>query len=159
MRVTVDLAGCGWESLMKSVTLGNVTMSHRTRERPPNALRLSHSTMIGLRARSTRELQAYKCIANIARLISQFWIPYYKLSVIHVKQKENEMLTSEPLKKPPENQLPHRINTNNILSRAQFRNPITKRHKARVVCRTGAVGVQAHVGRSATLCAQFCAFV
>ncbi|GBP56954.1 hypothetical protein EVAR_79090_1 [Eumeta japonica] len=23
---------CGWESLMKSVTLGNVTMSHRTRE-------------------------------------------------------------------------------------------------------------------------------
>ncbi|GBP03840.1 hypothetical protein EVAR_45460_1 [Eumeta japonica] len=41
---------CGWESLMKSVTLGNVTMSHRTRERPPNALRLSHSTMIGLRA-------------------------------------------------------------------------------------------------------------
>ncbi|GBP74253.1 hypothetical protein EVAR_51652_1 [Eumeta japonica] len=34
--------GCGWESLMKNVTLGNVTMSHRTRERgPPNALRLS----------------------------------------------------------------------------------------------------------------------
>ncbi|GBP30532.1 hypothetical protein EVAR_94712_1 [Eumeta japonica] len=32
--------GCGWESLMKSVTLGNVTMSHRTRG-PPNALRLS----------------------------------------------------------------------------------------------------------------------
>ncbi|GBP78901.1 hypothetical protein EVAR_49800_1 [Eumeta japonica] len=31
---------------MKSVTLGNVTMSHRTRG-PPNALRLS-STMIGL---------------------------------------------------------------------------------------------------------------
>ncbi|GBP97553.1 hypothetical protein EVAR_68617_1 [Eumeta japonica] len=26
---------------LKSVTLGNVTMSHRTRERPPNALRLS----------------------------------------------------------------------------------------------------------------------
>ncbi|GBP96530.1 hypothetical protein EVAR_92186_1 [Eumeta japonica] len=24
--------GCGWESLMKNVTLGNVTMSHRTRE-------------------------------------------------------------------------------------------------------------------------------
>ncbi|GBP30345.1 hypothetical protein EVAR_18144_1 [Eumeta japonica] len=24
--------GCGWESLMKGVTLGNVTMSHRTRE-------------------------------------------------------------------------------------------------------------------------------
>ncbi|GBP43903.1 hypothetical protein EVAR_41759_1 [Eumeta japonica] len=23
--------GCGWESLMKSVTLGNVTMSHRTK--------------------------------------------------------------------------------------------------------------------------------
>ncbi|GBO98425.1 hypothetical protein EVAR_67978_1 [Eumeta japonica] len=23
---------CGWESLMKNVTLGNVTMSHRTRE-------------------------------------------------------------------------------------------------------------------------------
>ncbi|GBP79523.1 hypothetical protein EVAR_89889_1 [Eumeta japonica] len=39
--------GCGWESL-KNVTLGNVTMSHRTREAPPNALRLSHSTMIGL---------------------------------------------------------------------------------------------------------------
>ncbi|GBP71431.1 hypothetical protein EVAR_88589_1 [Eumeta japonica] len=32
---------------LKSVTLGNVTMSHRTRG-PPNALRLSHSTMIGL---------------------------------------------------------------------------------------------------------------
>ncbi|GBP32628.1 hypothetical protein EVAR_25989_1 [Eumeta japonica] len=31
----------------KGVTLGNVTMSHRTRE-APNALRLSHSTMIGL---------------------------------------------------------------------------------------------------------------
>ncbi|GBP04420.1 hypothetical protein EVAR_63137_1 [Eumeta japonica] len=26
--------GCGWESLMKSVTLGNVTMSHRTRGPP-----------------------------------------------------------------------------------------------------------------------------
>ncbi|GBP85466.1 hypothetical protein EVAR_64764_1 [Eumeta japonica] len=39
--------GCGWESLMKSVTLGNVTMSHRTRE-PAECLRLSHSTMIGL---------------------------------------------------------------------------------------------------------------
>ncbi|GBP53350.1 Zwei Ig domain protein zig-8 [Eumeta japonica] len=39
--------GCGWESLMKNVTLGNVTMSHRTREarRMPS---LSHSTMIGL---------------------------------------------------------------------------------------------------------------
>ncbi|GBP40020.1 hypothetical protein EVAR_19147_1 [Eumeta japonica] len=35
--------GCGWESLMKSVTLGNVTMSHRTRERPPNAV--SHSQL------------------------------------------------------------------------------------------------------------------
>ncbi|GBO99220.1 hypothetical protein EVAR_69363_1 [Eumeta japonica] len=35
---------------LKSVTLGNVTMSHRTREEPPNALSLSHSTMIGLRA-------------------------------------------------------------------------------------------------------------
>ncbi|GBP30970.1 hypothetical protein EVAR_81868_1 [Eumeta japonica] len=43
--------GCGWESLMKSVTLGNVTMSHRTRERPAECLAsLSHSTMIGLRA-------------------------------------------------------------------------------------------------------------
>ncbi|GBP43306.1 hypothetical protein EVAR_31190_1 [Eumeta japonica] len=41
--------GCGWESLMKSVTLGNVTMSHRTRERPAECLAsLSHSTMIGL---------------------------------------------------------------------------------------------------------------
>ncbi|GBP92687.1 hypothetical protein EVAR_68289_1 [Eumeta japonica] len=34
---------------LKSVTLGNVTMSHRTRE-PAECLRLSHSTMIGLRA-------------------------------------------------------------------------------------------------------------
>ncbi|GBP39275.1 hypothetical protein EVAR_20502_1 [Eumeta japonica] len=43
------LPGCGWESLMKSVTLGNVTMSHRTRERPAECLAsLSHSTMIGL---------------------------------------------------------------------------------------------------------------
>ncbi|GBP19746.1 hypothetical protein EVAR_8906_1 [Eumeta japonica] len=33
---------------LKSVTLGNVTMSHRTERGPPNALRLSHSTMIGL---------------------------------------------------------------------------------------------------------------
>ncbi|GBP73830.1 hypothetical protein EVAR_86350_1 [Eumeta japonica] len=42
-------SGCGWESLMKSVTLGNVTMSHRTRERPAECLAsLSHSTMIGL---------------------------------------------------------------------------------------------------------------
>ncbi|GBP59706.1 hypothetical protein EVAR_48675_1 [Eumeta japonica] len=33
----------------KSVTLGNVTMSHRTRERPAECLAsLSHSTMIGL---------------------------------------------------------------------------------------------------------------
>ncbi|GBP29830.1 hypothetical protein EVAR_94670_1 [Eumeta japonica] len=40
-------SGCGWESLMKSVTLGNVTMSHR--ERPAECLAsLSHSTMIGL---------------------------------------------------------------------------------------------------------------
>ncbi|GBP57930.1 hypothetical protein EVAR_40789_1 [Eumeta japonica] len=46
---------CGWESLMKSVTLGNVTMSHRTRERPADALRLSHSTMIGLPRAHTRE--------------------------------------------------------------------------------------------------------
>ncbi|GBP64519.1 hypothetical protein EVAR_53018_1 [Eumeta japonica] len=38
---------CGWESLMKSVTLGNVTMSHRTREAECLAS-LSHSTMIGL---------------------------------------------------------------------------------------------------------------
>ncbi|GBP62850.1 hypothetical protein EVAR_44705_1 [Eumeta japonica] len=44
MKSSIDF-GCGWESLMKSVTLGNVTMSHRTRESPPNALRLS---MIGL---------------------------------------------------------------------------------------------------------------
>ncbi|GBP74775.1 hypothetical protein EVAR_98160_1 [Eumeta japonica] len=43
----VAFRSCGWESLMKSVTLGNVTMSHRTREarRMPS---LSHSTMIGL---------------------------------------------------------------------------------------------------------------
>ncbi|GBP40732.1 hypothetical protein EVAR_26395_1 [Eumeta japonica] len=34
---------------LKSVTLGNVTMSHRTRESPPECLAsLSHSTMIGL---------------------------------------------------------------------------------------------------------------
>ncbi|GBP14509.1 hypothetical protein EVAR_7784_1 [Eumeta japonica] len=33
-------AGCVWESLMKNVTLGNVTMSRRERG-PPNALRLS----------------------------------------------------------------------------------------------------------------------
>ncbi|GBP08879.1 hypothetical protein EVAR_78273_1 [Eumeta japonica] len=40
---------CGWESLMKNVTLGNVTMSHRTRERPAECLAsLSHSTMIVL---------------------------------------------------------------------------------------------------------------
>ncbi|GBP39496.1 hypothetical protein EVAR_32428_1 [Eumeta japonica] len=39
--------GCGWESLMKSVTLGNVTMSHRTRE-PAECLASLHSTMIGL---------------------------------------------------------------------------------------------------------------
>ncbi|GBP00291.1 hypothetical protein EVAR_890_1 [Eumeta japonica] len=33
----------------KGVTLGNVTMSHRTRERPAECLAsLSHSTMIGL---------------------------------------------------------------------------------------------------------------
>ncbi|GBP35354.1 hypothetical protein EVAR_20727_1 [Eumeta japonica] len=42
-------ASCAWESLMKNVTLGNVTMSHRTRERPAECLAsLSHSTMIGL---------------------------------------------------------------------------------------------------------------
>ncbi|GBP84443.1 hypothetical protein EVAR_62740_1 [Eumeta japonica] len=42
-------SGCAWESLMKNVTLGNVTMSHRTRERPAECLAsLSHSTMIGL---------------------------------------------------------------------------------------------------------------
>ncbi|GBP17120.1 hypothetical protein EVAR_17247_1 [Eumeta japonica] len=35
---------CGWESLMKSVTLGNVTMSHRTREarRMPCSLPLNY---------------------------------------------------------------------------------------------------------------------
>ncbi|GBP95696.1 Heparan-alpha-glucosaminide N-acetyltransferase [Eumeta japonica] len=42
---------CGWESLMKNVTLGNVTMSHQTGEEPAECLAsLSHSTMIGLRA-------------------------------------------------------------------------------------------------------------
>ncbi|GBP03375.1 hypothetical protein EVAR_101763_1 [Eumeta japonica] len=47
--VRAGLLGCGWESLMKNVTLGNVTMSHRTRERPAECLAsLSHSTMIGL---------------------------------------------------------------------------------------------------------------
>ncbi|GBP49280.1 hypothetical protein EVAR_102223_1 [Eumeta japonica] len=50
----IRLIGCGWESLMKSVTLGNVTMSHR-RERPAECLAsLSHSTMIGL-PRAARE--------------------------------------------------------------------------------------------------------
>ncbi|GBP27398.1 hypothetical protein EVAR_17098_1 [Eumeta japonica] len=39
---------------LKSVTLGNVTMSHRTRE-AMNAASLSHSTMIGLPARSALE--------------------------------------------------------------------------------------------------------
>ncbi|GBP26770.1 hypothetical protein EVAR_95282_1 [Eumeta japonica] len=34
----LDIKGCGWESLMKNVTLGNVTMSHRTRERPAECL-------------------------------------------------------------------------------------------------------------------------
>ncbi|GBP92483.1 hypothetical protein EVAR_67538_1 [Eumeta japonica] len=43
LNVIVVAAGSHFES----VTLGNVTMSHRTRG-PPNALRLSHSTMIGL---------------------------------------------------------------------------------------------------------------
>ncbi|GBP07430.1 hypothetical protein EVAR_4797_1 [Eumeta japonica] len=38
---------CGWESLMKNVTPGNVTMSHRTRE-ARQCPALSHSTMIGL---------------------------------------------------------------------------------------------------------------
>ncbi|GBP76826.1 hypothetical protein EVAR_49114_1 [Eumeta japonica] len=43
------IKGCGWESLMKSVTLGNVTMSHRTREMPAECPCVSlHSTMIGL---------------------------------------------------------------------------------------------------------------
>ncbi|GBP67677.1 Enhancer of mRNA-decapping protein 3 [Eumeta japonica] len=41
------VTSCGWESLMKSVTLGNVTMSHRTRE-AAECLALSHPTMIGL---------------------------------------------------------------------------------------------------------------
>ncbi|GBP34596.1 hypothetical protein EVAR_85316_1 [Eumeta japonica] len=44
----VALKGCGWESLMKNVTLGNVTMSHRTREARQCLASLSHSTMIGL---------------------------------------------------------------------------------------------------------------
>ncbi|GBP39088.1 hypothetical protein EVAR_27448_1 [Eumeta japonica] len=44
------LNGCGWESLMKSVTLGNVTMSHRTREACRMPCVSLHSTMIGLRA-------------------------------------------------------------------------------------------------------------
>ncbi|GBP74770.1 hypothetical protein EVAR_45099_1 [Eumeta japonica] len=35
---------------LKSVTLGNVTMSHRTREAAECLASLSHSTMIGLRA-------------------------------------------------------------------------------------------------------------
>ncbi|GBP36235.1 hypothetical protein EVAR_85482_1 [Eumeta japonica] len=48
------LCRCGRSGLrlgvtLKSVTLGNVTMSHRTRERPAECLAsLSHSTMIGL---------------------------------------------------------------------------------------------------------------
>ncbi|GBP82845.1 hypothetical protein EVAR_34509_1 [Eumeta japonica] len=50
----VRSACCGWESLMKNVTLGNVTMSHRTREPAECLASLSHSTMIGLPR--TREL-------------------------------------------------------------------------------------------------------
>ncbi|GBP52412.1 hypothetical protein EVAR_4695_1 [Eumeta japonica] len=46
LRVYMD-GGCGWESLMKSVTLGNVTMSHRTRE-ARRMLRLSPTQLIGL---------------------------------------------------------------------------------------------------------------
>ncbi|GBP93486.1 hypothetical protein EVAR_32913_1 [Eumeta japonica] len=48
-------AGCGWESLMKNVTLGNVTMSHRTREArmPCVSLPLNYDRSA---ARSTREL-------------------------------------------------------------------------------------------------------
>ncbi|GBP05521.1 hypothetical protein EVAR_3024_1 [Eumeta japonica] len=49
LELGMAIPGCGWESLMKNVTLGNVTMSHRTRERPAECLAsLSHSTMIGL---------------------------------------------------------------------------------------------------------------
>ncbi|GBP66840.1 hypothetical protein EVAR_98792_1, partial [Eumeta japonica] len=46
---------CGWESLMKNVTLGNVTMSHRTRARrmPCVSLPLNYDRSA---ARSTREL-------------------------------------------------------------------------------------------------------
>ncbi|GBP19125.1 hypothetical protein EVAR_83438_1 [Eumeta japonica] len=33
-----DRLRCGWESLYENVTLGNVTMSHRTRERPAECL-------------------------------------------------------------------------------------------------------------------------
>ncbi|GBP27542.1 hypothetical protein EVAR_18735_1 [Eumeta japonica] len=43
--MTAPIARCGWESLMKSVTLGNVTMSQRER---PAECRVSPSTMIGL---------------------------------------------------------------------------------------------------------------
>ncbi|GBP16206.1 hypothetical protein EVAR_9917_1 [Eumeta japonica] len=39
----------GWSHLRKSVTLGNVTMSHRTRESSPECL-ASPPIMIGLRA-------------------------------------------------------------------------------------------------------------
>ncbi|GBP90227.1 hypothetical protein EVAR_21335_1 [Eumeta japonica] len=48
---------CGWESLMKNVTLGNVTMSHRTRG-PPNALRLSPLNYDRSAARAALEISA-----------------------------------------------------------------------------------------------------
>ncbi|GBP60011.1 hypothetical protein EVAR_41293_1 [Eumeta japonica] len=53
IRVYSTIVQFGWLRLgvtyEKGVTLGNVTMSHRTRERPAECLAsLSHSTMIGL---------------------------------------------------------------------------------------------------------------
>ncbi|GBP07333.1 hypothetical protein EVAR_4727_1 [Eumeta japonica] len=55
-RAVYAAKGCGWESLMKSVTLGNVTMSHRTRERPAECLASLPLNYDRSAARSTREL-------------------------------------------------------------------------------------------------------
>ncbi|GBP10395.1 hypothetical protein EVAR_91366_1 [Eumeta japonica] len=49
---------CGWESLLESVTLGNVTMSHRTRERSAECLASLPLNYDRSAARSTREYYA-----------------------------------------------------------------------------------------------------
>ncbi|GBP60188.1 hypothetical protein EVAR_41880_1 [Eumeta japonica] len=50
-----------------SVTLGNVTMSHRTREPAECLASLSHSTMIGLPRAALRIVHSCKCIATPPR--------------------------------------------------------------------------------------------